>query len=56
MYGQGHLSNHIHLVWARIHCESKMKTKIYKLGKVDDGISILQLTRSRSIKQKEAEI
>ena len=30
----------------------KWKKKIYKLGKVDDRIPVLQVTRSRSKKQK----
>ena len=34
----------------------KWKNKIYKVGKVDDRIPVLQLTRSRSKKQKETEI
>ena len=33
-----------------------MKKKICKLGKVDDRIPVIQLTRSRSKKQKEADI
>ena len=38
--------NYISLVWASIHCESKMekkKKKIYKLSKVDDRILVPQL-------------
>ena len=34
----------------------KWKDKIYKPGKVDDKIPVLQLTRSRSKKQKEPDI
>ena len=44
------------LVWASIHCKQEMKNKIYKLGKVDDRITVIQLTRPRRIKQKEADI
>ena len=31
----------------------KLENKIYKLGKVDDRIPVLQLARSRGKKQKE---
>ena len=34
----------------------KWKTKIYKMGKVDDRIPVLQLTRSSSKKQEEPDI
>ena len=34
----------------------KWKNKIYKVGKVNDRIPVLQLTRSRSKKQKEPDI
>ena len=34
-------------LWASIHCESKMEKQVYKLGKVDDRIQILQPARSR---------
>ena len=34
------------LVWSSVHCESKMKKKIYKLRKVDNTIPIPQLARS----------
>ena len=32
------------------------KLKMHKLGKVDDRIPVLQVTRSRSKKEKEADI
>lgn len=35
------------LVWASIHCESKLEKQIYKLGKVNDRIPVLHLTRSK---------
>ena len=34
----------------------RWKNKIYKLGKVDDRISVLQLTRSKGKKQNESDI
>ena len=34
----------------------KWKNKIYKLGKVDDKIQILQPARSRNKRQKDTEI
>ena len=34
----------------------KLKNKIYKLGKADDRIPVLQLTRSRGKKQKESDV
>ena len=49
-------SNYMPLIGASIHCELEMEKKIYKLGKVDDRIPVLQLTRSRSKKQKEPDI
>ena len=44
------------LIGASIHYELEMEKKIYWLGKVDDRILVLQLTRSRSRKQKEPDI
>ena len=57
------------VVWTIIHCEHShkkrknyvvnqkwKKKKINKLGKVDDRSPILQLTRSRSKRQKETKI
>ena len=49
-------SNYMHLIGASIHCELEMEKKIYKLGKIDDRIPVLQLTRSRSKKQEEPDI
>ena len=40
-------------IWTSIHCESKWKNNIENLGKFYSGIPILQLTRSKSEKQKE---
>ena len=34
----------------------KWKNKIYKLGKVEDRIPVLQLARSRAKKQNESDI
>ena len=34
----------------------KLKNKIYNLGKANDRIPVLQLTRSRGKKQKESDI
>ena len=34
----------------------KWKNKIYKLGKVDDRIPVLQLARSRGKKQNESDM
>ena len=42
---------YISLVWVSIHCESKMKSRFYKLWKGDDKIPILQLARFRSKKR-----
>ena len=42
--------------WLAFIVNKKWKNKIYKLGKVDDRISVLQVTRSRSKKQKEINI
>ena len=44
------------LIGASIHYELEREKKIYWLGKVDDKIPVLQLTRSRSKKQKEPDI
>ena len=46
---QRHSYNDIPLVWASIYCELKLENTIYELGKVDDRIPVLQLTRSKSI-------
>ena len=42
--------------WLAFIVNKKWKNKIYKLGKVDDRISVLQVTRPRSKKQKEINI
>ena len=48
------------MVWAYIYSKSKMGVGggggIYKLGKVDDNVPVLQLPRFKSNKQKKGEI
>ena len=47
---------YISLVWVSIHYEEKVEKQDLQLGKVDDRIPVLQLTRSRSKKQNESDI
>ena len=59
---QGHIIFHLypsvtdHLVWASIHCKSKMGKQDLQGGKVDDRIPVLQLAKSRSKKQKGTDV
>ena len=45
--------NDIPPAWVSIHYQSKMKKKMDELGKIDDRILILQLTRSKSNSKKK---
>ena len=48
------------MVWAYIYSKSKIMVGgdggMYKLGKVDDNVPVLQLPRFKSNKQKKGEI